>query len=158
MSQDKSHNYSPIIQSKLSEPPLFHVPRVQNRPKSSIFVDFWWFSMIFRGFDFSWIFHGFFVDSLWIFRGFFVDSLKTLWIFHGFVGWIYPGFGVDLPGFGVDSLDFLCGGNGRFGFGTLFPPQAESKAQTPCFNSTGANGVSNGVKCRPRALQLNGKT
>ena len=41
-----------------------------------------------------------------------MDSLKTLWIFHGFVGWIYPGFGVDLPGFGVDSLDFLCGGNG----------------------------------------------
>ena len=53
------------------------------------------------------------VDFSWIFRGF----TKTLWIFHGFVGWIYPGFGVDLPGFGVDSLDFLCGGNGRFGSG-----------------------------------------
>ena len=108
----------------------------------------------------SWIFHGFFVDSLWIFRGFFVDSLKTLWIFHGFGWWIYPGFGVDLPGFGVDSLDFLCGGNGRFGSGfsvTRFRLRQNPKHRPPV--STLQQSTAFRRKCRfPRALQLNGKT
>ena len=102
-------------------------------------VEFWGFV------DFSWIFRGFvggfFVDFSWIHLkpcGFFMDSvggftLDLVWIWGGF-----PGF----PLWRKWEIRFRI-------FGDTFPPQAESKAQTPCFNSTAVNGVSKKMQVPP---------